>query len=170
MWLLSSRVVLSYSLFAVCHANETHRIKPRGTGTGVNPFPPTYSPIPSPTEAPSAMMTEPPAPEVDDPTTSPAPFILTPDEFHSSALEPTAIAECLAQASEQTGLPVLGFLVTLPLILSDSVVAFLVRLRKFLQTFIATDMLGCGLSRRADTRMIRNVQLDVSVYNATFGT
>lgn len=241
MMLLRNSAVLYFSLFACCHASDVTRMRPRGTGGGVDRPDLTYRPIPSPTKAPSTrapnpvktqsptpkvdipispipfppnvptteapnptesptpkvgipsspfpsftkapttqapnlMKTESPTAKVDGSPISPSPVTLTPDEFPSSdfpssALEPTTVSECLARARNTTDLPRLNFLVTMTVKLSDTVVPFLFRLREFLQTFVATDMLNCGLRRHVDDMSpIRDVQFDLSVYNSTLGT
>jgi hypothetical protein len=100
---------------------------------------------------------------------SDAPSILLPDEISSPpALEPTAVSECLARARNETDLARLGFLVNLTLDLSDDILAFVMRLSDFLQTFLAPDLLGCGLRR--SVLPIRDVQFDLSIENTTLGT
>jgi hypothetical protein len=97
----------------------------------------------------------------DDPT------FLLPDEITTPpALEPTA--ECLARARNETDLARLEFLINLTLDLSDDVLTFVMRLRDFLQSFLATDLLGCGLRR--SVLPIRDVQFDLSIENTTSGT
>lgn len=157
----------------------------------------TLAPSPRKTESPTPelVFSSNPTPELDSSTirptpelvsssnptpqlvssSNPTPELLTPDEVSpspvpSSASPPTAVAECLDRARNDTDLARLDFLVTMRVPLADSVVTFLFRLREFLQTMFVADMLECGIRGVDDRSPIRDVQFDLSVNNnATFG-
>ncbi|GAX20125.1 F-type H+-transporting ATPase subunit alpha [Fistulifera solaris] len=126
---------------------------------------PMHPPSSPATQTPSST----PIVSTDPSMLSDSPTILLPDEITSPpALEPTTVSECLARARNETDLARLAFLINLTLDLSDDVLTFVMRLRDFLQTFLATALLGCGLRR--PVLPIRDVQFDLSIKNTTSDT